>query len=764
MLWIQCSRWFARSKMNNGEQRYGTGGSVGTNHFQDPTAALVELRAQLDARRVALGLNQTELARRANLGRTSVSQALSSTAPPPSAQTVGALARVLRLEVRPLLDLLATVSVAPHGPGGAPGRPIEDCNPHDLEVHPAVEVPTGYAYGRGPVGAVGRGRHSSLPSYVGRRHDEELSALVEATTRGRTQMAVLVGSSSTGKTRACWEAVQPLVKYGWRLWHPFDPTRAEAALTDIARVGPRTVVWLNEAQHYLGAGGGLGERIAASLHTLLTDPARGPVLVLGTLWPEYATIYTALPRPGVEDRYPRVRELLAGRQIALPDSFDTAAIAGARTLAVAGDRQLAHALEHMSEGRLAQFLAGAPELVRRYKTASPPVRALLRAAMDARRLDAGLHLPLTFLEHAATDYLSSDEYDTLDDNWLEHALAEVTQAVHGNLAPLRRVRSRPTQPLTHQGNTALGPTYRLADYLEQYGRDIAKPRCPPASFWEAARDHLTQPDISRLAEAAQARHRMYWSNQLWRKAADSGNTVALAELAVLRERVGDGEGAERLAWQAADAGNSEALPRLAETRELMGDIEGVERLARQAADAGNTEVLESIAGLRSLVEVPDIADNPWAAERILRDGEEYLMKGADAGDTFAMVLIAELRYLAGDRIGAEQVAQQAAEAGNPDALLCLARMREEAGDLKGAEQLLRQAAGAGNEDAPALLCSLLEKVGDREGAELIAREAADAGNSDAVDRLTRMRQIGGTDRNILWPFGLDPDGTPSAPW
>ncbi|GAA2746759.1 hypothetical protein GCM10010440_39870 [Kitasatospora cinereorecta] len=38
-------------------------------------------------------------------------------------------------------------------------------------------------------------------------------------------MLVLVGSSSTSKTRACWQAVQPLATAGWRLWHPYDPTR-----------------------------------------------------------------------------------------------------------------------------------------------------------------------------------------------------------------------------------------------------------------------------------------------------------------------------------------------------------------------------------------------------------------------------------------------------------------------------------------------------------------------------------------------------------
>ena len=86
-------------------------------------------------------------------------------------------------------------------------------------------------------------------------------------------MVMLVGSSSTGKTRACWEAVQRLPA-GWRLWHPIDPDRPQAALAELKQVGPRTVVWLNEAQFYLmPEREGLGERIAAGLRTLLNDLA-----------------------------------------------------------------------------------------------------------------------------------------------------------------------------------------------------------------------------------------------------------------------------------------------------------------------------------------------------------------------------------------------------------------------------------------------------------------------------------------------------------
>ena len=60
-----------------------------------------------------------------------------------------------------------------------------------------------------------------------------LAETVRQARRGCSRMLVLVGESSAGKTRACWEAVQPLAERGRWLWHPFDPTRAEAALEDL---------------------------------------------------------------------------------------------------------------------------------------------------------------------------------------------------------------------------------------------------------------------------------------------------------------------------------------------------------------------------------------------------------------------------------------------------------------------------------------------------------------------------------------------------
>ena len=143
---------------------------------------------------------------------------------------------------------------------------------------------------------------------------------------------MLVGGSSTGKTRACWEALDLLRDQDppWRLWHPIDPSRPDAALGELPGIGPRTVVWLNEAQFYLDpAEAGLGERVAAGLRELLRDPGRAPVLVLATLWPEYWDALTARPADGA-DPHAQARELLAGHDITVPAAFTPAQLEPAR--------------------------------------------------------------------------------------------------------------------------------------------------------------------------------------------------------------------------------------------------------------------------------------------------------------------------------------------------------------------------------------------------------------------------------------------------
>ncbi|GHA45645.1 hypothetical protein GCM10010345_57700 [Streptomyces canarius] len=730
---------------------------------QERNAALVELQTRLADGLARTRLSKTQLATQARLSRTTVQMAFQPDAiAAPSAQTVVALARVLRLPEKELLDLRR---VATEGPGPicgtdeAPGKPISDWDPHDLEVHPA-----------GPAFTGGRSKGlTHLSGYVMRDHDRILAEAVRDAAGGRSRMVVLVGSSSTGKTRACWEAVQPLASRGWRLWHPFDPTRSEAALEGLQRVSPCTVVWLNEAQHYLG-NPGLGEQVAAAIHSLLTEPARGPILVLGTLWPDFADEYTDLTAPGQRDRYSRVRELLAGRTLTVPDSFDEPALQAAASLAKNGDQLLADALTRATAGgRVAQHLAGAPELLRRYEQGTPAAKALLEAAMDGRRLGIGLHLPQSFLIDAASDYLSDDDFDHLMEDWAEASFADLARPVHGKQAPLRRTGARPDRrppgspPGASQGSS-IGPMFRLADYLEQHGRKARRAKCPPDSFWHAAYTHLARPeDLNDLAESALDRHRLRWAYHLHQRAADLGDPSALVYMGRMQESFGRGKEAAALFRQAAESGDSNALLELAFVHQKCGARQEAYSLFRLAAEAGNKRAVIHL--VFNLVDDGDWEGAEAVASPALDRGYPlalYLLaeqrervgdsvgaaslyhRAAEAGESRALVDLVRLRRQAGDREGAEALEKQVAAAGKPHELYSLAVLRDAVGESAAAMALIRQAVGVGDFAEIFPLVAMRLQAGDREGAEELVAMAADAGDARALTYLAQLRDDSGS--------------------
>jgi len=404
------------------------------------------------------------------------------------------------------------------------GRPLDEVtDPFALEVHRPLrpeDAPPGLPL---------------LPPYVPREHDEVLGQVVRAAAGGRNGIAVLVGGSSTGKTRACWEALALLRDQDppWRLWHPIDPTRPDAALAELAGIGPRTVVWLNEAQFYLDPADGLGERVAAGLRELLRNPAKAPVLVLATVWPWFWDTLTASPADGDDDRHAQARELLAGHDITVPAVFTPAQIS---RLTRAGDVRIALAARSARDGEVIQFLAGAPELLARYRNAPPAAAALIHAAMDARRLGTGPGLSQAFLEEAAPGYLTDTEWDALGEDWLEQALAYTAVPCKGTRGPLTRIRPRRAGHAARtQGDqlvgtaAAAGPLYRLADYLDQHGRAHRTAQIPPAEFWSAAA-HAAPGDQAALGDAAHARGLYRDAAQLHKNAAASGNPRAALNL------------------------------------------------------------------------------------------------------------------------------------------------------------------------------------------------------------------------------------------
>ncbi|MED7947579.1 transposase [Streptomyces sp. BE303] len=79
----------------------------------------------------------------------------------------------------------------------APGAPLECVDPVGfLGIRPVITA---------------AGAHGPLPAYVRRGHDDRLAGLVaRVRERQRPELMCLVGDSSTGKSRALWEAVKDL--------------------------------------------------------------------------------------------------------------------------------------------------------------------------------------------------------------------------------------------------------------------------------------------------------------------------------------------------------------------------------------------------------------------------------------------------------------------------------------------------------------------------------------------------------------------------
>lgn len=499
----------------------------------------------------------------------------------------------------------------------SPGVPLDQCSPYDLEVHRAMD-----AVGPGP-------SDESPPAYVQRAHDARLRAAVAAVARGHNVIMVLVGGSSTGKTRACWEAVRPRaagepggLPPGWRLWHPINPGRPEAVLTDLDRIAPRTVLWLNETHHYLlTPGSAAGERVAAGLRELLRDPARGPILVLGTLWPEYWNVLVHVPASGAEDPHAQARDLLAGSSATVPDAFTEGDL---RTAADSGDNRLVDAIEHARNGQITQYLAGAPALLERYRNLPAPPRALLTAAMDARRLGHGLFLSPDLLAAAASGYLTDAQWTHLPDEWLPAALRDACAVVPGGWSPLIRVRPRPGQTLS------AGRTLRLEDYLEQTGRRTRATVSPPADLWHVLLADAPQEDCGALGAAAEQRGLYRLAFQFYRRA---GTNEATQRGGRLLERCGRIDEALDHYRRFADSGDPTVV-------RLAGA--GIDRLGRSD---------EALTLLRRAGEAGDPVALRLAAEHMITDGRTadamaWLQARAEASDSAANTMLQDLRAAA----------------------------------------------------------------------------------------------------------------------
>ena len=620
-----------------------------------------------------------------------------------------------------------------------PGWPVRDVrDPFALEVHRAIEA----------LGDDATSPLPALPVYMEREHDALLRASVLGARQGHSALVTLIGGSSTGKTRACWEAVQ-LLPNDWRLWHPIEPNHTDAALAGLQQVGPRTVIWLNEIHHYLlTSDPALGERVAALLRELLRTPGRGPILAFATIHPDNWAHLTTTS----DDPYPQARALLTGAGVSarIPDEF----VCEPETLAHAAQADPRIAEAAFAEDRqLTQYLAGVPALLERVERASPMALCLITAAVHLRRLGHGLALPAEALE--ATAYALAPDH-TWDEHarpgWLKNALAYLSAPCRGVPGPLSWIRPRPSAPEPDQ------PLYRLSDYLFELGRYELRHSCPPTPFWKAALAHAhTDADRRALARSAYERGRVRVSASvpdgtdllgLYDRAsayvlgqeADRARTEnALAKIdeerasgelqrnAFMRyvyrrkeahclERLGEPERAAAVWRELADQGDTDAFVRVGRHCLARGQRTEAERWFRQGAEAGEDDAMQALVFLLAEDGLFDEAAE-WT-ERIARP--------AHSGDIYAYSRLAYRFEWASNLSQAKIYFRKAIDAGLVDCYQDLVRLHLEEGDIEGARRLYAEAIKAGETTGPMMRA---EKRGEHAEADDLAFTARDHGRT-----------------------------------
>lgn len=402
-------------------------------------------------------------------------------------------------------------------------QPVTAWDPFALDIWRVLSLPglTGSSAGL-----------SELPPYVPRDHDKEIDAqLTDAVTR----MIVVTGDSCTGKSRSLYEALHRHKEIRcWEMRYPAGPDQLLQLLTS-GQMPPRTVLWLNDLEQFLMPAE--GERVAGALLELLRDPSAAPVTVAATLWPEHWDTLSQEPEDGAPAPYPLTRQLLTrqSRRVRVADKFSGTSLRG---LASVSDPRLVEAARMAGETKeVIQTLAGGPYLIDRYlvpggksqEVAFP--RAVILAAIDARRLGLATDLPRRFLEQAALGYLDPETRLDAPSDWLDLGIRYAARSHRGvrALGPARWDTDR----------TGQADAYRLHDYLAQHGTRLREEELIPASFWEAASRSadLAGPMYLQLAQEAHRRLLYVYAYRCYRLAQAAGVADATEWLlAMLRKQ------------------------------------------------------------------------------------------------------------------------------------------------------------------------------------------------------------------------------------
>ena len=219
-----------------------------------------------------------------------------------------------------------------------------------------------------------------------------------------------------------------------------------------------------------------------------------------------------------------------------------------------------------ADAGLTQVLAAGPELIRRWEHADATDprqccgKAVITAALDARRVGAQAPVTLEFLIAAAPGYLSSAQQAAAGLDWFQIAITYATTQLHGAAACLRPVAAG-------MGELA---GYLTADYLHQHATRTRRRIVLPEPVWQALVDHYPD-DSFVLAEHARREDQYRYAAFFYRRLAESGDGYAAHRWADLLVQQGQVEEAIVVLRPQADAGHWYARQRLVDLL-AMGEL------------------------------------------------------------------------------------------------------------------------------------------------------------------------------------------------
>jgi hypothetical protein len=573
--------------------------------------------------------------------------------------------------------------------------------PRELGIHSAVPTV---------------GSDDDLPAYVRRDFDSRLRIALATNLPGRGSFVVMVGGSSTGKTRSLYEAIYELVPE-WDLRQPADA----AELLEVKNAPPSgTVFWLDELQQFLGAHPPLTSECIRAL-------MRHGNLVVGTLWPDQYAKWTA----GREDVHLLVKSAFV---IPVPDALNAEERSTAEDVAKQ-DSRIRDALD-ASEVGLTQALAGGPRLVMCWE--QPPTvyaKAMITAAADAHRLGVQSPLSENLLTEAMFGYLKGHQRVQPVEYWLAQSLPHATQPLYGDVSPLFPV---------DDGRAGTLAGYTIADYLAQHVRRKRRTEPLPHEAWEALVSGLRRPeDLRRVATAASARLRYrYAEKALMRLAEEFGEGRAVAELVDLLVRQDRLEAAVEVLRRRlqADPQDRTATRKLMHVQELGQRVEEIRPASRVKAGGIARDVAEFLADggvcddLRREADAGDAIAAEKLVERLADRGHlREIQNRADRGEPRAAEALADL--YAG--WGEVERLRERAERGERAAELRLSKLRRAAFRAQGSSSEiagLRTEVDEGSHEAALQLCTLLFELRD----EPNLRAELNAGTAGAAERLIAL--------------------------